>query len=155
MRGHPLPLHAPSTFLLLCPHDFIEVTFERYCRRSFRRALNQVMATRFLTPLMGRWIWGWDPLNAFCENSQKWGGGSPESWKFNEITEINKMQRKMNPGQAWPSPKCFEIHWNPQNIHEHHPKNNKNLENPLRKSPNSWKSAQKQRIFQLILVHFP
>ena len=55
-RGHPPPLHAPSTFLLLCPYAPKLAPIARYCRRSFWRALDEVVATRFHTRMMKRLI---------------------------------------------------------------------------------------------------
>ena len=69
---HHLP---PSPFLLLRPNASKNARIARYCSRSCKRDLVQVLATRFLTPLMERMISDWDQPNPFCENCPKWGGG--------------------------------------------------------------------------------
>ena len=68
---------APSTFLLLCPNASKNAGIARYCRRSCKRDLVQVVATRFLTPLMERLFYDWDQLFHFCRKSRKWGVPPP------------------------------------------------------------------------------
>ena len=61
----------PSTFSLLRPNASNNAAIARYCSRSCKRNFFQVVATRFLTPLMGRLFSDWDHLFHFCKNSRK------------------------------------------------------------------------------------
>ena len=65
-RGHLPSLQAPSTFLLLCPYAPKLAPTARYCSRSFKRALDEVMAAGFLIRMVERLFSDRDQLNPFC-----------------------------------------------------------------------------------------
>ena len=91
-RGHPPPLHPPSTFMLLGPNAEKMTQIGGCFRISFHRALDEVCFSTFLIPLMERLIPDRGQLNPFlCEIS-----GSRElqcrplknQWGSNGINEI-------------------------------------------------------------------
>ena len=74
----------PSTFLLLCPNASKNAAIARYCSRSCKGNLIQVVAIRFLTPLMERLFSDWDHLFHFCKKFRKWGVPPPLPKGFQE-----------------------------------------------------------------------
>ena len=70
-------LFPPSTFLLLRPNASKNAAIARFCSRSCKRNLVQVVATRVLTPLMARLVWDRGPTDSFWRKFPKMGGGPP------------------------------------------------------------------------------
>ena len=85
---HLLP---PPTFLLLRPNASKNAAIAKFCSRSCKRNLVQVVATRFLTPLMERLFSDWDQLFHFLQKFSKMGGPPPSPKDFKKIEEIKKM----------------------------------------------------------------
>ena len=74
----------PSTFSLPCPYASKNTAVARYCSRSCKRNLVQVVATRFLTPLMERLFSDLDQLFHFLHQFSKLGGPPPLPKGFQE-----------------------------------------------------------------------
>ena len=87
-RGRCRSLSAPSTFLLLCPYAPKLAAIARYCRRSFRRALDEVVAAGFLIRMMARWFRTAIQLITFCAKFLE-----PENWEVG-LRGIKQNQEK-------------------------------------------------------------
>ena len=114
-RGHPPPLHAPSTFGLLRPNAEKMTQIGRCFRISFHRDLDEVHFSTFLVPLMERLIPDRDQLNPFCAKFLEPENGKVDLWEINGIpmepikSKENRLSGKLSAEESGELSSFFEI----------------------------------------------